>query len=135
VVLRDHHGSFIAGACHFFDCVADAETAELLACKRGLLLAKTLQVKKVVVESDCSNAVTKLKGVDQDRSFYGPLVEEIKSILQSFEEVIVRSLRRTANGAAHLLAKEGCENKCNRAWMGSPPSSIEGHLVKDVVIS
>jgi hypothetical protein len=117
VVLRDHHGSFIAGACHFFDCVADAEIAKLLACKRGLLLAKTLQVKKVVGETDCSNAVTKLKGVDQDRFFYG------------------RSVRRIANGAAHLLAKEGCENKCNRAWMGSPPSSIEGHLVKDVVIS
>jgi hypothetical protein len=40
VVLRDHHGSFIAGATHFFPHTFDAEDAELMACKRALLLSQ-----------------------------------------------------------------------------------------------
>jgi hypothetical protein len=33
VVMRDRHGRFLAGSCHFFTQVSDPERAELLACK------------------------------------------------------------------------------------------------------
>ena len=44
VVIRDHYSGFIAGASHFCTFVADAEGAELLACRRGITLARELQV-------------------------------------------------------------------------------------------
>jgi hypothetical protein len=34
VVVRDHDGRFLAGACHFFPSLPDPEAAELQACKR-----------------------------------------------------------------------------------------------------
>jgi hypothetical protein len=40
VVIRDHNGSFLSGACQFFPHVADAEGDELMACKQGLLWAR-----------------------------------------------------------------------------------------------
>jgi ribonuclease HI len=44
VVLRNHHGDFVSGETHFFSHVADAEAAELLACRRGIFLARENQV-------------------------------------------------------------------------------------------
>jgi hypothetical protein len=43
IVIRDYYGSFSAGACHFSSHIADAECAELLACKRGLQVASEIQ--------------------------------------------------------------------------------------------
>jgi ribonuclease HI len=134
VVVRDHHGGFLAGACHFFTNVADAEGAELHACRQGLLLARRLQVAKVVLETDSSVVVSKLAQEEVDRSFYGPLVEEIKELLRGFEEGMAQAVRRTANSAAHILAKEGCENNVSRIWLGVPPAFIVNILDVDVSV-
>jgi ribonuclease HI len=131
VVIRDHHGSFIAGACHFFTHVADAERAELLACRRGLMLAKEIQASKVILETDSTGVMAKLRKEEKDRSFHGPLVEEIKELLLGFSNSSVVAVRRTANGTAHDLAKVGCENKTCRVWLGDPPANIVNYLVLD----
>jgi ribonuclease HI len=135
VVVRDHHGGFLAGACHFFTNVADAEGAELHACRQGLLLARRLQVPKVVLETDSSVVVSKLVQEDMDRSFYGPLIEEIKELLRGFDEGMAQVVRRTANSAAHSLAKEGCENNVSRVWLGVPPALIVNVLNLDISVS
>ena len=99
-VIRDHHGSFIAGACHFFPMVADAERAELLACRRAVVLARGAGVSKFVLESDCMGAVAKLKNEDLDRSVHGPLVEEIKELLKAFDDHVIMHVRRSMNEVA-----------------------------------
>jgi ribonuclease HI len=131
VVLRDHHGVFICGASHFFSHVADAEGAELLACRRGVLLARESQVQKLVLETDSTGVAAKLVKVDLDRSFHGPLVEEIKFLLRGFGDHAVRAVRRSANEAAHVLAKLGCETKACNVWFGDAPASIVNQLVLD----
>jgi hypothetical protein len=35
VVVRDHDGRFLAGACHFFPSLPDPKAAEIQACKRA----------------------------------------------------------------------------------------------------
>jgi ribonuclease HI len=120
VVLRDHHGGFIQGASHFLNSVTDAERAELHACKEALKLALEKGSRKISLESDCMGAVSKLRGAVKDRSVHGPLVEDIKSLLRSFEDYSVRHVRRSGNGVAHLLAKYGCENKISRVWVNPP---------------
>jgi ribonuclease HI len=132
VIIRDHHGSFLAGAGHFLPQVLDAEGAELLACRRAVMLAKEVQVNKVVLETDCMGAELKLLREDVDRSVHGPLVEEIRSILRSFEEFSVRTVRRTANEAAHLLAKDSCVNKYCKTWLGVPPAVVVSRLALDL---
>jgi hypothetical protein len=122
--------SFVERAI-FFSHVADAEGAELLACRRGVLLARESQVQKLVLEIDSTGVVAKLVKVDLDRSFHGPLVEEIKFLLRGFGEHAVRAVRRSANEAAHLLAKLGCENNACNVWFGDAPASIVNQLVLD----
>jgi ribonuclease HI len=134
VVIRDHHGSFVSGACHFFSHLIDAEGAELLACRRGLMLARECGVQKVVLEMDSTGVAAKLLREGQDRSLYGSLVEEIKSLLRSFGDTSVRAVRRSANVSAHVLAKEGCENKLLKTWFGIAPDCIVNQLVLDSVM-
>jgi ribonuclease HI len=131
VVLRDHHGSFISGACHFFSLVSEPEQAELLACRMGLQLAKSLGLRKVVLETDCATAVVKMVDKELDRSIHGSIVEEIKGLLQDFEEVRVKHVRRSGNMVAHKLAKFSCIDKsCNR-WVVVPPEYIVETLASD----
>jgi hypothetical protein len=81
VVIRDHHGGFVAGAGHFFPLASDAEHVELLACRRAALLGIEVGARKLELETDSLGTVAKLNNAILDRSIYGPLVEEIKALL------------------------------------------------------
>jgi ribonuclease HI len=133
VILRDHHGGFVAGACHFFPSVPDLERVELLACKQALRLAGDKGIDKVVPDSDCLGAVAKLNSKEIDRSSHGPLVEEIKLLLSRFTVHYVRHVRRTCNGVAHSLAKVGCVNKVCEVWLDHPPDQIVSTLASEMV--
>jgi ribosome-binding protein aMBF1 (putative translation factor) len=62
VVIRDHHGGFRAGAGHFFPHLVDAEGAELQACRSAVMLAKEIQVQKLVLETDSAGSRKKAVG-------------------------------------------------------------------------
>jgi hypothetical protein len=51
-VIRDSHGSFIAGCNRTLPHIADAPTAEAMALRDGLLLAGQIGCNKIIVESD-----------------------------------------------------------------------------------
>ena len=74
----------------------------------------------------------KLTKEDKDRSAYSMLVEEIKLLLGGFDDSSVRAVRRSANGAAHILAKEGCENKSCNVWKGNFPDCIVNSMELDM---
>jgi ribonuclease HI len=131
VVLRDHQGAFRAGESLFFPHVSDPERAELLACHRAVQLAREKGIRKIQLETDCQGAVSKLTGGEMDRSAHGPLVEDIKKLLQDFEDALVKHVRRTCNEVAHKLAKMGCENKVDRAWSYVPPGFLVTLLDSD----
>jgi ribonuclease HI len=46
----------------FFPHVAGAEGAELLACKRGLVVAREAGVQRIILETDSVEVAAKLKG-------------------------------------------------------------------------
>jgi hypothetical protein len=92
------------------------------------LLAREARVAKVVLETDCASVKAKLTNGELDRSLNSSIVEEVKELLSSFEKSLVQAVRRSVNGAAHILAKTGCENKINRSWLGVPPAIVVAAL-------
>jgi ribonuclease HI len=132
VVARDHHGSYLAGACHFFPSVTDPEEAEVRACKQAVSLAKDMHLMKIILETDSKGVVSKLTSKDQDRWALGPLVKEIKSMLRSVDNHVVKWARRSANGVAHKLAKVGCGSELCNNWMFNPPDCIADFLDSDL---
>jgi ribonuclease HI len=130
-VIRDHLGAFVASECHYLPVVSDPERAELLACKRALILARRKGLRRIYLETDCLSAVAKIKGSELDRSFHGPLVEEIKELLKMFAGHKIRHARRDVNGVAHKLASVGCGNKLCNTWLVSPPEFIVSLLASE----
>jgi ribonuclease HI len=108
VVIRDHDGRFLAGSSHFFPSLSDPEKAELRACEQGLVLVKRLNLNRVVLEMDSSVLVDKLRSDLWDRSRHGPRIEKLKCAAGEIEDCVIKWARRSANGVAHKLAKEGC---------------------------
>uniref|UniRef100_A0ACD5X542 Uncharacterized protein n=1 Tax=Avena sativa TaxID=4498 RepID=A0ACD5X542_AVESA len=121
VVVRDHTGRFVAGACHFFPTAIDPEGAEVLACKRALQLAKEMDCDKFILETDSANVAAKLKDEAKDLSSLGPIFEEVKTMIRDFLSCEVRAVRRTCNFVAHKLAREGCKNKICKTWFSEAP--------------
>jgi hypothetical protein len=89
VILRDDEGVPIEAASFFFMQVTEPERAELLACRQAVRVVKEDAVRKLVLETDCVGAVNKLRAQDLYRSVHGPLVEEIKTLLREFEDVVI----------------------------------------------
>jgi hypothetical protein len=74
-------------------------------------LAQEVGVAKQVLETDCLSAISKLRSQELDRSVHGPLVEEVKEMLGTFDDHAIRHIKRTGNEVAHRLAKDSCKNK------------------------
>jgi ribonuclease HI len=121
----------VAAASCFFPHVVDPERAELRACRRAVQLAKEVGVSTLALESDCAGAVAKLKAQEVDRSVHGPLVKEIKALLGDFEVFSISHVRRSSNTVAHVLAREGCLNKCNSVWLDAEPDFVTDLLAQD----
>jgi hypothetical protein len=81
----------------------------LLACKCAVLLAGEVQVQKLVLETDNLGVRIKLMREELDRLVHGHIVNEIRSTRRSFEDYSVRVVKRMANEAAPLVAKDCCE--------------------------
>lgn len=119
-VLRDHNGAFLVGASHFFGDVRDAEEAEILACRRAVQLARQRGIAKIHLELDNQGLVMMLKDQQTNLAAVGPWIQEIKSLLSSFEACRVDWVRRSANGAAHKFAKVRVGDKICKVWLGVP---------------
>jgi hypothetical protein len=109
--------------------VSDPESSELLACRRAVILAKEMGSVKLILESDCAGAMSKLRSGELDRSAQGPLVEDIKALLGEFEDVLITHVRRSCNEVAHRLAKAGCRcldavNKAQNLGIGIWASNL-----------
>lgn len=124
VILRDHVGAFRAAACHFLRDAVDPETVELQACRRAIQVAAEVNVGKFHLECDNQGVVSMINHPDRNLSAVGPLVEEIKTMLQSFEQVRVTWVKRSANAAADRLAKMGMGDELCKVWLAVPPDCI-----------
>jgi hypothetical protein len=98
------------------------------------MLVKQLNIHKVVLEMDSSVLVTKLRSDQRDRSRQGPRIEKIKRAAGKIEDCVIKWARRSANGVAHKLAKEGCSLSSNSIWFNLFPACIEGELARDLVV-
>ncbi|KAE8794509.1 hypothetical protein D1007_30819 [Hordeum vulgare] len=128
VVLRDHNGAFLAGATHFFGDVRDAEATEVLACRRAVQLARQRGVVKIHLELDNQGLVLRLKEQQMNMAVVGPWIQEIKSLLSTFEACRVDWVRRSANGVAHKFARVGVGDEFCKVWAGYPGLCVSCNL-------
>uniref|UniRef100_A0A2N9FQ21 Reverse transcriptase domain-containing protein n=1 Tax=Fagus sylvatica TaxID=28930 RepID=A0A2N9FQ21_FAGSY len=108
-LLRDCNGNWIGGFSHKLG-ITNSLAAELWGIRDGLLLARDLNIRKLIVESDAKSVVELLKPVASDMFGshpYSALINDCRFLIQSFEEATIQHAHRESNFCADLLAKEG----------------------------
>ncbi|GAB2254414.1 hypothetical protein Droror1_Dr00022223 [Drosera rotundifolia] len=93
------------------DWELEAVVGEALAIKAGLVLAKSVGVERVIMESDCKELIDMLRTGAGDLSLQGKIIEECLALMGSFPEVQYSCIFREANRVAHEIALHVSE--CN----------------------
>ncbi|KAK3028602.1 hypothetical protein RJ639_039945 [Escallonia herrerae] len=105
-VVRDSTGSFIAGLSKRVDNMTCPMTVKALAALDGIKLAQQLECQRQFIEGDAPNIISALKSREANLPKIGHIVNEIKKLVDSFQEVQILQVKRTGNYVAHSFAKE-----------------------------
>ena len=97
---------------------------------RGLALANELGVNRIIIQSDCLEAIEVLQAGAFSSTSAAPYYDDICIQATTFGKVCFSFCSRDANYVAHHLAKEAEINPC--VWVDEPPSFIVHFLVDDV---
>jgi hypothetical protein len=123
-VIRDHNGAFLATCGERIDEVITLELVEALAVRRAVSFSLEEGYSRVIAGSGCLAIVQRITSLHPDRSFCGPVIEDVKIMARSFESCVFRHVYRVLNIVAHNLAKS-CEFSLAAVWHGVLPSCIQ----------
>jgi hypothetical protein len=93
---------FVAAWCKPYDGVTDPLIAETLALRDGVIFAKLRGFTRVVMESDCLEAINLWNSRLVSRSVVAPILLEIEGLVFSFNSFVIQFVSRTANVPAYL---------------------------------
>ena len=132
-MLRDEHGSVSLAAHSALKNCLHAEEAEAKALLLGLKLATSEGHAKIILETDCANAVVALRSKDTDRSSLCFVYNEAKSLLINFQDFLILSASRDCNRVADGLAKLAYSDG-DRVLRNELPDSIRVLVTNDLPI-
>ena len=116
IIARDHTGTFLAAVSTSMPGVTDPTTAEAITSWKMAEACVTLGYSKVILEGDSIEIVNSMQSDGSCWSRYGTMINNTKVLLDSLQEWKVSHARRTANVAAHLLAKHGLTVDAECMW-------------------
>ena len=123
-VLRDEMGEFIAGFSYKRNFVSSPQHIELLAIKEGILFLQVLEISNITLDRNCLLAVQAIQSKEEDCSFLGSLVEDIKDLLKASPTISVHHASRTTNFVVHRLASFSYESNVQQEWFSIAPDFI-----------
>lgn len=129
-VLRNSDGNFIAAATKHWRGNFQPKLAEAIGVREALKWLKDMQYDNIQVETDALLVIKGLNNATTDSSF-DLVLEDIRLIANDFHNISFAFVKRSANSAAHVLAREAVFNADCRDWLSSPPSFLYDVLVSD----
>ncbi|XP_057246865.1 uncharacterized protein LOC130589575 [Beta vulgaris subsp. vulgaris] len=89
VVCRDMEGSILSCAAVQMRANWEAPIAEARAVLEGVVMAKSLGLQKVIIESDCQRVVQALQKQEKGSSSFNLIIDDIFSVIPSSLQVVV----------------------------------------------
>ena len=117
VIIRDEFGEVVAAMCKALPMHYPAEWTKFLALEHGVLLAKELNISKVIFESDASSVISAITQAYKG-GIMGHLVQSIQSMKSFFFCCSFYHVKRDYNMAAHELAQFAKCNQTSSLWKG-----------------
>ncbi|KAK8526420.1 hypothetical protein V6N13_017456 [Hibiscus sabdariffa] len=121
VIGRNSQGLIMAACASPHSNVVDVFVAEAIACKQAVQFAKELGFSNVVIEGESLIVLKKINLCALDLSIIAPIVFDIKELSLGFHSIIFSFVRRDANNAAHVLARECRSIQTPCYWIEEAP--------------
>lgn len=115
-VIRNSGGEFVTARCECFPGIFDSREAEALGIREALSWVKRLQLPNVIIEMDNLQVFQALTENFSSPNGFGLIIEECQSLAKSLGEVQFSFVRRSANFAAHSIARAGGSMSGPREW-------------------
>ncbi|XP_042972891.1 uncharacterized protein LOC122304691 [Carya illinoinensis] len=110
IIVREHEGKFMATKRVKREGFSDSLLAESIGALHATLFVVELGMRKIVLEGDSLQAL--IKSIILKFELWnsaGMIISNVKQHLCTFDSWFVNHIRRTTNGAAHMLAKSSLE--------------------------
>ncbi|XP_074352647.1 uncharacterized protein LOC141691791 [Apium graveolens] len=130
-LLRDEHGSFIAAIGGVWMGAFEPKVAEAMAFREALSWVKERRATNIVFQLDSQLVVNAMKLKSKVNSYFGDIIEECSSIIKDLRSYSIRFVRRSANIAAHTIAREASSVSDCVEWT-SVPHFLSGVLSHDL---
>ncbi|XP_019149855.1 PREDICTED: uncharacterized protein LOC109146657 [Ipomoea nil] len=123
-VVRDSNGKYIAACSARLECGNDPLMAESMAVKEALTSMKSHHFNNIMLESDCLNFCSVFNSRTLNSSYVGLVIKQCCKIATDIGNVSVRHVNRSANHAAHVLARASASLSGFGSWFGVPPPCL-----------
>lgn len=126
VIIRDSKGETVAGLCKLLPGNYTVMETEIMAVEVGILVAKELELQKVITETDSLPVVQSIVAKENSKEV-GHLAQGILSLAGCFSSWKIGHLKRDYNRVAHELAYFARCNEISQDWKGFSPPMLK-HL-------
>ena len=103
VVVRDEHGSWVAGFTRHVGAT-NSFAAELWGLRDGLVLCSSLNISCLTIEIDAKVIVDVLQNSNYVNHIVSPILDDCRNLMTRFQQVQVKHCYRHANHCADLMA-------------------------------
>ncbi|KAL4309243.1 hypothetical protein GQ457_01G013830 [Hibiscus cannabinus] len=131
IVSRDSQGLLMAACTYPHTGIADSFAAEAKACERAVIFAVELGFRSVHVEGDSLTIIKKLNSPTLDKSEISPIIRDILSLKNSFDNITFSFVARSGNASTHEMAKLGRQFGEARYWIEEVPASVEQLILRE----
>ncbi|XP_019198180.1 PREDICTED: uncharacterized protein LOC109192007 [Ipomoea nil] len=131
-VLRDDVGNFLAAKNIRMPGLCAVREADVLFIREALSWLRDTGLGAVDVETDCQvvfNAITSVSFI----SVFGYLVYDVKNLASEIDDVKFCHVKRSANCAAHTVAREASSMSGCGEWLDEPPAFLVNILHSDLM--
>ncbi|XP_019175768.1 PREDICTED: uncharacterized protein LOC109171094 [Ipomoea nil] len=131
-ILRDDGGVFLAVKCITVAGSFDVKVAKAMCVCEALSWLKGTGLGDVDVETDSQLVFNSLKSFSFTFAF-GYVVDDIKEVVSEIHGVNFCFVKRSANRAAHLVAREAVSVSGCGEWFDNPPHYLVDCLLSDLM--
>ncbi|KAM6582269.1 hypothetical protein CsatB_009271 [Cannabis sativa] len=134
-LARDLAGRLIHAGCGSKLGAVSPEIAEAVGMKEVLSWIKRMNIADVEVETDSLVTVQAINGLVQMPSQFGLIVQDCRLLLSELQNVFISFVKRSANRAAHCLARQSCFMSDCMFDEFSAPSNLISIVRDDLILS
>lgn len=131
LVISDSFGTLLRAQALWYEFAASSMAMEAEAIRDGVRMALERDFRRVVVESDAQAIIKLWETEDFDRAEIAGVLHENKELSAHFESFRLIFVRRGANEAAHLSAKQATNVRRRCLWLNCIPVFLTNMLYRD----